>query len=411
MAIYYLSQLLGLPVRDRLGEKIALVKDLIVRFGTDYPPVIGLMARSRRRNFFISRDQITDIGESKIQLSTYKLDLQPFSRRAGEILLARDVLDKQIIDINGRRVVRVNDVQLAPIGEDLRLMGVDVNFKGFLRRLLPKKLLYERKTPEIIDWANVEYLATEAPTVKLNVSHKRIAKLHPVEIAKLIETLSYKQEAEIISALDLDRAADALEEMSTERQADIINRMDEEEAAQLLDHMAPDEAADLLADLSEEKAKELLDRMSPEESEDVRELLEYEKDTAGGLMTSEFVAIPVDLTVGETIEHLRALPWKPEMIHDLYLVDNETDLRLLGIISLRDLVLASPNSRLRGVMINQIISVTPDIEALEVVRKIAEYNLFAIPVLDDEHAILGIVTVDDAIALLLPKDERRHVFD
>jgi magnesium transporter len=411
MAIYYLSQLLGLPVRDRLGEKIATVKDLIVRFGTDYPPVIGIMARSRRRDFFIARHHVTEITEQKVQLSTYKLDLQPFARRAGEILLGRDVLDKQIIDINGRRVVRVNDVQLASIGEDLRLMGVDVNLSGFLRRLLPKNLLSERKTPEVIDWANVEYLVTESPTVKLNISHERIAKLHPVEIAKLIEALPYKQEAEIISSLDLERAADALEEMSTDRQADIINRMDEEEAAQLLDHMSPDEAADLLADLSEDKAQDLLDRMSPEESEDVRELLAYEKNTAGGLMTSEFVALPIQLTVGEAIDHIRALEWKPEIIPDLYLVDNETDLRLAGLISLRDLILATPDTLLTSVMRDQIISVSPDTDALEVVRTIAEYNLFAIPVLDEEQSILGIVTVDDALELLLPKDERRHVFD
>lgn len=400
----YLSQLLSLPVRDRSGEKIAYVKDLISTFGPDYPPVIGIMARARRRDFFIVWQQIGRFDEQGVHLSTYKLDLQPFARREGEILLARDLLDKQIIDVNGRRVVRVNDVQLAATRNGLRLVGVDVSFRGLLRRLLPQNLLREERLPVVIDWSAVEYLATEAPAVKLNVSYERIAKLHPVDIARLAAELSYKQSAEIMRALDLETAADAMEEMSPELQAEIIKDMKGDEAAQILDYMEPDDVADLLGDLSEDKARELLTRMSPEESEDVIELMAYDENSAGGKMTNEFVILPVGLTTQQAIDYIRALEEKPDPLYDLYVVDDEQSLRLLGVVSLRDLVLAPPDAELVDLMEHHVITVAPEEEGKTVARTMAEYNLLSIPVLDAEQTILGIVTVDDAMELLLGED-------
>src|ERR671921_2040306 len=213
----YLSQLLGRPIREVEGERVATLKDVIVRLGSDHPPVTGLVARYRRRDFFVPRAHVRSIDVSGVRLNSDLLDLRRFARREDEVLLARDVLDKQLIDVDGKRVVRVNDVQLIEAAGELRVTGADVSLAGLWRRLTPHNFIGTNRPVVVIDWADVGYLATDAATVQLKSSRDKLARLHPVEIARLAETLSYQEGAQVLASLDDETAAETLEEMPDER--------------------------------------------------------------------------------------------------------------------------------------------------------------------------------------------------
>ena len=405
----YLSQVIGRPILDVENERVAAIKDVIVHLGSDHPPVTGFVARYNRRDFFLPRTSITDLTEAGARLGTDVLNLAPFSRREGEVLLARDVLDKQLIDVDGKRVVRVNDVQLIVAAGEWRVTGADVSLLGLWRRLTPHNFYGTNRPVEVIDWADVGYLATSRATVQLKSSRDKLARLHPVEIARLTEALSYQQGAEVLEALDDETAAEALEEMTAEVQARFIGDIDEERAADILEHMSPDEAADVLGDLSEEKAEELLGLMEGTEQQDVAELLPYADDTAGGLMTTEFVTLPQSLTVSSALSRLREMAETPNMIYYLYVTEQEDSWQLAGVITLRSLILADFDAPLADVMRTEFQRARADDSAREVSERIAEYNLLALPVVDDANDILGIVTVDDAMEYLLPKGWRHRL--
>jgi CBS domain-containing protein len=405
----YLSQLINRPIRDLHGERVASIKDVVVRLGEDHPEVSGLVARYRRRDFFLPRSGISEFGEAGARLNTDILDLSPFARREGEVLLARDVLDKQLIDVDGKRVVRVNDVQILEAAEEWRVTGADVSFQGLWRRLAPAGFYGSARPVEVIDWADVGYLATDVATVRLKSKRDKLSRLHPVEIAQLAESLAPYHRTEIVESLDDETAAETLEEMRSATQARIIDEMDEERAADILEWMSPDEAADVLGDLPEEKAEELLGRMEGPEQEDVAELLPYDDDTAGGLMTTEFIHVPRSLSVGEAIARLREMAETPNMIYYFYVVAEEGSWKLDGVIALRSLILADPSARLDEVMRHEFQTAHPDDSARDVAHRIAEYNLLALPVVDESGEILGIVTVDDAMEILLPKGWRSRL--
>ena len=408
----YVSQMIGMPIHDSRNERFAVIKDVVVRYGSeDYPPVVGLVARFRRRDFFVSGRNIAGFDEKGARLSSAKLDLTPFVRREGEVLLGKDVLDNQLIDVDGKRVVRVNDVQLIDTGDRWRVTGADVSFQGFLRRLMPKGFYGTDRVVEVLDWADVGYLATDTATVtvQLKSSKDKLSRLHPVEIAQLAESLSPIHRTEVVESLDDDIAADTLEEMTTEAQARILEELDEERAADILEEMSPDDAADVLAEMDEEKSEQLFALMEDEEKADVAELMAFEHDTAGGLMTTEFVHVPQDLTVGETIIRLREMAETPNMIYYLYVVEKEGSWKIVGLISLRSLILADPRLKLSEVMRSEFRFAHPSDPAEEAAQIIAEYNLLALPVVDDEGDIAGIVTVDDAMEILLPRNLQRRL--
>lgn len=422
----YLSQLIGVPIRDRDGERVAVVRDLIARIGEKYPPVTGVVARQGRRSFFIPISGIADIAVDGVTLATNNLNLGNFTRRDGEILLNRDVLDRQLIDVNGKRVVRVNDLQIAPLAGRYRLIGVDVGARALLKRLGFRGRGKRDQAPlgDLVDWANIEYLAANAPSVRLKVSHDRLARLHPAEIANIIEDLSYHEGSEIVSALDDETAADTLEELDEERQADILEQMDSERAADILEEMAPDDAADVLADMPQAKAEELLSLMEEDESDDVRELLEYREDTAGGMMTTDYIAVPISLTAGAALEYLRGREEQPDFVYYLYVVEhgdpppptgadrpNDDDpLEYLhGIVTLRQLILADPDTPLTAIMGREIVTVSADERADEAARLLMEYGLYALPVLGASRELVGIIMVDDAVERLVPNTWRQRL--
>ena len=408
----YVSQIVNQPIVDARGGKVATISDVIVRYGNEeYPPVVGLAARYRRRNFFIPRRDIAELELRGAKLRSTVLDLTPFTRHEGEVLLWKDVLDNQLIDVDGKRVVRVNDVQLIDAGDVWRVSGADVSLQGFLRRLMPKGFYGSDRVVEVIDWADVGYLATNTATVtvQLKSSKDKLSRLHPVEIAQLAETLSPIHRTEVVESLDNEIAADTLEEMSTEAQARILEEMERERAADILEEMSPDDAVDVLGELSDEKAEELFNLMEEDEKADVAELMAFEHDTAGGLMTTEFIVFPKELTVGQAIARLRQMAETPNMIYYLYIVEEEGSWKLRGLISLRSLILADPTLPLEQVMRADFRFAHPHDSAQDVAQTISEYNLLALPVVDDEGDIAGIVTVDDAMEILLPKNLQRSV--
>jgi Mg/Co/Ni transporter MgtE len=273
-----------------------------------------------------------------------------------------------------------------------------------------------------VDWADIEYLAANAPSVRLKVSHDRLAKLHPAEIANIIEDLSYHEGSEIVSALDDETAADTLEELDDERQADILEQMDSERAADILEEMAPDDAADILAEFSQEKQDELLALMQPEESEDVRELLEYNEDTAGGMMTTDYVSVPVTMTAAQALDHLRAMEEQPDMVYYFYVVergdapppddpDGDIPEYLRGVVTLRQLVSAPPDAPLAALMERDVVTAKPTDRADDAARVLIEYGLYALPVIDEgeDGELLGIIMVDDAMERLLPDSWRQRL--
>ena len=423
----FLTSLLDRPVVGKTAELIGQLEDLIVRMGDDrYPPIAGLVVRDARRRFFVPSSHLYYFNGST-QLSSSTVDLQPFARRDGEVLLRKDVLDHQLIDITGRRIVRVNDVQLAAVEGAYRVVGVDISPQALARRLGPRALAARIVGRQVIDWEDVQYLASAAP-VQLKVSYDRLSELHPVDLARIVDALSYRESAEIVAALDDETAADILEEVSDERLADLLERMDQERAADILEEMAPGAAADALEDLDEEVAEQLLARMEPEEAADVQALLAYDEDSAGRIMSTDFVRVSEGATVGDALTIIRALEEVPDPLLAVY-VGSETEpetpdraeatgsegaaparlddqdgppFYLYGIVRLRNLILADPLVPLLDVMDEDVPTVHPEDSARDAARVLAEYNLLAVPVLDDARRMIGIVTVDDALAVLLP---------
>ena len=399
--MFFLSQLIGRPVRDRNGEAFGKVRDLIVALGERYPPVTGLVLRvAGGREIFVPWTDVEEIDTSGARLHTSSIDITTFRQRPDEIRLWLDLQDKQIVDVEGRKIVRVNDIQLAPVEGRLRLVAVDVGLAGILRRLglsgpgerLARALRLEAEN--YIEWEDVDPVESSVSSLKLRVPHQALGTLHPADVAHIVEQLAPRDRAGILASLDDERAADVLEELAADDQVDILEALPPEKAADILEEMGPDEAADLVADLSEARQEELLSLMEPDEASDVRELLAYGEETAGGLMTTDFITITPDQSAEQVIDMLRER--HPDADHVYYLYVTDPDGTLLGTITLRGLIVASPQTPVREFMRPDPISVALEVDAEQVGAAIARYNLLALPVVDTAGRMQGIVTVDDA---------------
>ena len=410
----FLSRLVGRPVRDRHGESFGKIRDLIVALGEQYPPVTGLVVRvTGGRDIFLPWTDVEEIDAGGARLRTTLIDMESFRQRPNEIRLWLDLLDKQIVDVEGRKIVRVNDIQLAPVDGRLRLVAVDVGLAGILRRLglagpgerLARALNLEAEN--YIEWEDVDPVESSVSSLKLRVPHEALGTLHPAEVAHIVEQLAPRDRAGILAALDDERAADVLEELAADDQVDILEALEPEKAADILEEMGPDEAADLVADLSEERQEQLLGLMEPEEASDVRELLAYGEETAGGLMTTDFITITPEMTAEQVIERLRELRPDADQVYYLYVTD--ADGILVGTITLRGLIVAAPETPVRDFMRPDPISVSVDLDAEKVGAAIARYNLLALPVVDAEGRMQGIVTVDDALERALGEGWRKRL--
>jgi magnesium transporter len=410
----YLSQVIGRPVRDRNGEPIGKVADLIVAVGDSYPPVTGVVVETERRRIFLPWSSVESLDAAGARLRTATVDIEGFRQRPDEILLRADLMDKQIVDIDGRKVVRVNDLRLDEVDGVLRLVAVDVGAAGLLRRLGLEGVFRRiartlgRPVPErFIDWEDVDPVETSIASIKLRVPHQGLAELHPADLASIIDQLAPRDRAGVLASLDDEAVADAIEEMEPDTQVEVLEDLTPERAADILEEMSPDDAADLVADLSDDARDEILALMESDEKAEVQELLSYPEDTAGGMMTTEFVAVPATLTAGQTIDRLRQLEPDAETIYYVYVVDDEG--RLVGVLSLRDLIVAQPDSPISEVMIREPVAVGVLTDADEVAEVVAHYNLLAVPVVDDAGRLVGIVTIDDAIDTVAPGAWKRRL--
>lgn len=397
--------MLGEPVVDSTGEKIGTVSDLAISTGEVFPRITSLAFQGPGKTpFMISwRKYVDDFGEDGISLGVESHNIRFSYLQPDEVLLARDLLNRQIVDTQGMKVVRVNDLKLSASGKQLRLLGAEVGIRGILRGLSPllekavcaiAKVFRQKIDEQIIAWNYMDLLDRDLSEVQLSVTHKRLDELHPADVADILEQLDPQQRANVFQHLDDARATEAISEMEDEYQADFIEDLDEARASALLGQMDPDDAADIVRDLSYEKAETLLRLMGMEDAIEIRRLLGYKDGTAGGMMTTQFVAVPETKTVGETIEVLREVPEDHPTIHYVYALDEYG--KLSGVFSLRTLVLTDDSCLIKDVMFNEVISVPPDEEEEEVAADIFKYDIPAVPVVDESGKILGIVTVDDA---------------
>jgi CBS domain-containing protein/sporulation protein YlmC with PRC-barrel domain len=402
--MFFLSQLQKIKVLDVVGRQAGALKDLVASLKEKYPLVTGIIvSTARHEELCIPWSQVRSFEESQILLAKSIAEIAPSRAKTDEILLVKDVLDKQIIDTEGRKLIRVQDIQLARIDSRIRVIAVDVSGKAVFRRLglsAVSDRLAGRLTPRYIDWSNVDLIGSGVPAVKLKVSHDKLSLLHPADIADIVNELSPEHRTALLESLNKEVAADTVEEMNPPYQADVFSEMEPRKAAEILKEMEPDDAADLLADLPDEKAAELLSLIKKEEADELRELLQHPESSAGGIMTTEFVAIPANLTVQEVIERLRKLEPDAETIYYVYVVDKEE--HLLGVLSLRKMIVSSPDTKITDIMNTSVIKVGVADEQEQVTKLIAKYNLLAIPVVDEENHLQGIVTVDDAIDVVIP---------
>ena len=401
----YLSQMLGKPVVDSSGEKIGTISDLAISTGEVFPRITSLAFQGPGKvPFMISwRKYVDEFDDEGIKLSVDSPDIRFSYLQPDEVLLARDLMDRQIVDTQGLKVVRVNDRKLSKSGTQLRLLGAEVGIRGILRGLAPwleravvsvAKAFHKQIDERIIAWNYMDLLDRDLSEVQLSVTHKRLDELHPADVADILEQLDPQQRANVFKHLDESQATEAISEMEDEYQADFIEDLDDAKAANVLGNMDPDDAVDIVRDLSYEKAEALLRLMGVEDAAEIRRLLGYKDGTAGGMMTTQFVAVPETSTVRETIEVLRELPEEHPTVHYVYVLD-EYD-KLVGVLSLRTLVLTDDSKVMHDIMYTDLITASPDETEDDVAADVFKYDLPAMPVVDERGKLLGIVTTDDA---------------
>jgi magnesium transporter len=411
----YLSRVLGKTVIDKDGGRIGTLDDLVMVPGETFPQVSHLIVRQRKRPVAIPWHAITLFNRFVISVAGIATDFTGHDAPEGEILVKRDILDKQIVDVDGAKVVRVNDVKLGKYKEFLSILSVDIGLGGLLRRLGYERMgskiaaLLKKEIPrQEISWEYVQPLELNLSRLALTMAHDQLSEMHPADLASIISNISHQHIQNVLISLDTETAGEAIHELDPELRTRIITEMDSELASDILEEMEPDEAADVLGDLPEKKAQELLGLMEPEEAEEIQELMEHEDDTAGGLMNNSFLTVHLEQTAGEAFAAVRESAPEVEMVSYAYVLDEVE--RLLGVVSLRELLISPPETPLAEIMVDHVKFVTADAEPEDVLEIIAKYNLVSVPVLDENEVMLGIITVDDILELFLPYalKRRRH---
>jgi CBS domain-containing protein/sporulation protein YlmC with PRC-barrel domain len=400
-------------VYDSRNEAVGKSVDVYVNPDEGFPAVAAVGLQRGGQEFLLSAADLARMDHRGIVCTGKLRDLTLYEPRGGEIGLARQVLDKQIIDITGKRVLRVNDLQFTYANGKYRLVAVDASPVGLARRVgLERpinrllKVLGSNDQRGWIPWDQIDPTAIGPAGVPLKVARQDLAEMHPADLADIVEQLDSEAVDYVLSTLDTEVAADTMQEIEPELQASTFENLEPERAADILEAMDPDEAADVLGDLSAARAADLLSRMDQEGAEDVRELLAYPEDSAGGIMTTGYIAIPADLTAAQTLGRVREIHPSAEAAYYLYVT--EPDETLIGVISLRDLVVAEPADVVRDFMTTPVIQVQASDALEDVAMVLAKYNLLAVPVTDSHGRMLGIVTVDDALESVIPAPWRRR---
>jgi Mg2+ transporter MgtE len=407
--MYYLTRMLGKPVVDAAGDEIGRISDVAIETREIFPRVTSLaFVGPDKKPFMLSwRKYVESIDEDRVVLNVTAKDIRFSYLQPDEVLLERDLLNKQIVDTQGKKVVRVNDLKLSEAKGQLRLLGAEVGILGILRGISPllervvlrsTRLVGIEPAERLIAWNYMDLLDRDLTQVSLSVTHKRLHELHPADIADILEEISPAQRAEVFTHLDVVQAAEAIAEMEDEYQAAVLEEFSHQEASDILEAMDPDDAADIIVGLPYDKAERLLRLMGVQEARLIRRLLGYREESAGGIMTSEVVAVTESMTVTDVIDYLREDAPTGEDVYYIYVVDDERS--LLGVINLRDLITSGPLTKVADIARRDVITVGVDDDQEDVAEIITKYNLLAVPVIDENGVVQGVVTVDDALEVL-----------
>jgi len=400
-----LAGLIGRPVVDPEGREIGRLVDVVVRHGEEtYPPVSGLIVKVANRKSFINGARISLLTPNSITLSSTKINLEPFARRPGESLLDADVLDHQIVDVDGLRVVRTSDLYLAPFNKEIRVVGVDISFVSFLRRLFPGSIS-RRPTPDhVLDWASVASLTDSTGVVRTSGTRSALSQLRPADLADLIEDLAGREQGALIEMLDPDLAADALEEMEDDELEGLLRGLSAERSAELLSRMEPDESAEVLRDLEDEHRESILGAMETGTANQLRQLVSFDEELAGGIMTTHLLIVKSGATVADALK-LLVENKERESSDGVVVVDSEG--KLLDHIQTVELIAVDPASLVSELVAKPFpTAVTIDTQLAEVVEEFSNNRGSSIIVIDAKNKPIGRILADDLVDALSPNRGR-----
>lgn len=408
----YLSRIINAPIVDAEGVRLGALGDVAVDLRDPLPRMTGLWMRGdRSRVALIPWDSVDTLSPQQVRLRVARRFLHPRPLQPEEMLLA-DILDSQVVDTDGLKVVRVNDLQLTRVNSEVRLVAADVGSLGLLRRLSLDgvvqrlaRLVGRPLQDRVIPWKMVAAFGGPLTPIRLSISRERLREIHPADLAQLMEDLDRDERLEVMTALGQEAAAEALAEAQPEVQTDVIKSLPSDFAADILEEMAPDDATDVLTDLPPDRAEELINLMGVEEAKEVRELLKYPEGTAGSVMTTEFVALPEGLTAEQALQRLRQMA--PEAEHIFYFYVEDAAHRLVGVLPLRGLITARPTQPLSEIMTRGVFALSTEDDLESVAAALTKYDLLALPVVDADGRLIGVVTVDDVMDVVLRKGRRR----
>jgi CBS domain-containing protein len=409
--VVHLSSVAGAPLLDSGGARLGRVEDVIARLdmGERLPLVAGLKARIGGRQLFVPINRVAALGPAAARTSTTKLNLAQFERRPGEVLLRSDVLGHSLIDVRTARLVAAREVELACEDGVWRVAAIDPSFRARLRRLLPRRFReHEGESESFVAWTELEPFVAHVPTSRLRLAHRRLAQLHPAQIADLVEAASHEEGEEILEALGHDKEleADIFEELDDEHQLEFLRERSDEEVAALLGRMESDDAADLLMGLDQDRRLPVLNLMPPAKQRKLRGLLGHNPQTAGGLMNPDFLSVTGRSTVEQSLETVRRSDLPPQGLHTLVVLDDEA--KLAGSVSLGALIKADAHEALGALADEHAPAVSAEADVPEIARMMADFNLMSLPVVDAEGRPIGVLAVDDILELLVPEEWRRR---
>src|SRR5579884_1961632 len=407
--VIHLSSVAGSPLLDSAGERLGRVEDLVVRLdhGQEPPPVTGLKARIGGREMFVPIERIEQLGPEAARTSTTKLNLAQFERHPSELLLRADVLDHTLINMTTARLVKAREVELVREDGTWRVAGIDPSLRPRLWRFAPRHFRgHDTEHKQFIAWADIEPLLGHVPTSRLKLTARRLLRLHPAQIADLVEAASHEEGEEILEAVGEDKEleADVFEELDDEHQVEFLRERSDHEAADVLGRMASDDAADLLLELDQERRLPILNLLPPAKQRKIRSLLGFNPSTAGGLMNLDFVSVPADATVAQALERVRASELGAQQVSIVCVVDDHS--KLVGVLSLAELIRADGARRLASIAGTGSPSVAAEADLPDIARVMSDYNLTAIPVLEGDGTVAGIIAVDDVLEQLIPEEWR-----
>jgi CBS domain-containing protein/sporulation protein YlmC with PRC-barrel domain len=409
--IIHLSSVAGSPLLDSAGERLGRVQDVVTRLdvGDGTPPVIGLKARIGGRELFVPIDRVERLERAAARTATTKLNLAQFERRPGEVLLRADVLDRSLINVTTARLVTAREVELVCEDGRWKVAGIDPSFRARLWRLLPRRFRgHDTEHTQFVAWGDMEAFVGHVPTSRLKLAHRRLARLHPAQIADLVEAASHEEGEEILEAVGQDKEleADVFEELDDEHQVEFLRERSDKEAADVLARMASDDAADLLLELDQERRLPILNLLPPGKQKKIRNLLGHNPSTAGGLMNPDVISAPAAETVGRALGRVRASDLPPQQILIVCVVDEAG--MLVGAVTLAELLRADQDEIVTNLVEAGMPTVAAEADLPEVARVMTDFNMIALPVVEGDGRLVGVIGVDDVLELLLPEEWRRR---